>query len=151
MFRSVKVRDYMTTKLVTFKPEDELTGAIERMLKHGISGAPVVNDAGEVVGMISEMDCLKSILSCSYYDYECLGGTVGEYMTREVDVISPEDDILSVTQKYIDQRRRRFPVVENGKLVGQISRRDVLRAIKDFSSAEEIRSMKQQNEERAQH
>ncbi len=147
MFRSVKVRDYMTTKLVTFHPDDDLVEAIERMLKHNISGAPVVNDDGEVVGMISEMDCLKSILSCSYYDYECLGGKVGEYMTREVETISPEDDILTVTQEYIDKRRRRFPVVEDGKLVGQISRRDVLRAIKDFTSAEEIRSHLSQKRE----
>lgn len=135
MLRSVKVRDYMTQGLITFRPETELFEAIRQLLKHPISGAPVVDDHGNLVGLLSEIDCLKSILSGSYYDYESLGGTVAEYMTLDVDTVEPDADILTVSERFISERRRRFPVVENGRLVGQISRKDVLRAIKDFTSA----------------
>ncbi|WLQ14874.1 CBS domain-containing protein [Hahella aquimaris] len=132
MLRSVKVRDYMTTNLVVFSPETELFEAIHKLLKNSISGAPVVDGRGNLVGILSEVDCLKSILSGSYYDYESLGGTVAEYMTVDVDIIGPEEDILAVSERFINDRRRRFPVVEEGKLVGQISRKDVLRAVSDF-------------------
>ena len=138
MLKSVKVRDYMTTNLIVFHPDTELFQAIHQFLSSNISGAPVVDSDGRLVGLLSEVDCLKSILSGSYYDYESLGGTVSECMTRDVDVLSPEEDILAVSERFIKERRRRFPVVEDGKLIGQISRKDVLRAIKDFTSPEAL-------------
>jgi CBS domain-containing protein len=142
MLRSVKVRDYMSTKLISFKPHTDLFEAIDILLKNNISGAPVVDADGLLVGLISELDCLKSILSGSYYDYESLGGSVSEYMTTNVDVASVDDDILSISERFINDRRRRFPVLDNGRLVGQISRHDVLRAVKDFTSAEQLQKSK---------
>ena len=136
MLNSVKVRDYMTTNLVVFHPDTELFKAIDHLLRHSISGAPVVDARGKLVGLLSEVDCLKGILSGSYYDYESLGGEVSEYMTTEVDVVDADQDILAISERFIKERRRRFPVVEDGKLVGQISRKDVLRAVKDFSAPE---------------
>ena len=59
MLRSVKVADYMTTQLVTFKPETDLFKAISVFSESNISGAPVVNDRGELIGMLSEVDCLN--------------------------------------------------------------------------------------------
>ncbi|MBK8970004.1 MAG: CBS domain-containing protein [Hahellaceae bacterium] len=145
MLRSVKVRDYMSTNLITFKPESDLFRAIDVLLKHNISGAPVVDHSGQLVGLLSEVDCLKSLLSGSYYDYESLGGQVSEYMTTSVDVVEAGEDILAVSERFIKERRRRFPVIENGRLVGQISRKDVLRALKKFSSAEELHQNKEQS------
>ncbi len=138
MLKSVKVRDYMTTNLIVFYPETDLFEAINRLLKNSISGAPVVDGKGRLVGMLSEVDCLRSILSGSYYDYESLGGTVSEYMTTDVDIVESDQDILSVSERFIKERRRRFPVVEDGKLVGQISRKDVLRAVKDFVAPDQF-------------
>ncbi len=131
MLKSVKVQDYMTTQLVTFKPETELFEAIAVFTEHNISGAPVLDDRGEMIGMLSEVDCLKAILSYTYHEEEH-GGHVGDFMTDKVDSIEYGADIVNLSKQFIDGPRRRFPVLREGKLVGQISRKDVLRAVKDF-------------------
>jgi len=138
MLRSVKVRDYMTTHLIVFNPETDLFAAIDTLLSNSISGAPVVNAKGKLVGILSEIDCLKNIVNGSYYDYESLGGTVGEFMVGNVETISPDMDILTIGDRFMNDGRRRFPVVEDGKLVGQISRKDVLRAVRDFVGTGQI-------------
>ena len=84
MLKSIKVRDYMTRNLVTFRPEMNLFTAINRLLEHRISGAPVVDGQGHLVGLLSEGDCLRGILSGAYY--ESAGGDVSAYMTTEVEV-----------------------------------------------------------------
>lgn len=135
MLTSIKVRDYMTRHLVTFKEDTDLFTAIHRLLEHHISGAPVVDGKGDLVGLLSEGDCLRGILSGAYY--EAIGGTVGNYMTRSVETVSPETDIIEVSQRFLQSRRRRLPVVEGQRLVGQISRSDVLRAVKAFAQHEQ--------------
>ena len=131
MLKSIKVRDYMTRHLVTFRSDTDLFLAIDRLLEHRISGAPVVDSQGHLIGMISDGDCLRGILSGAYY--EEVGGSVSGYMSTQVETISPEADIIEVCQRFLRDKRRRFPVVEEGVLVGQISRRDVLRAVKAFA------------------
>ncbi|MDT4860916.1 inosine-5'-monophosphate dehydrogenase [compost metagenome] len=131
MLKSIKVRDYMTRHLVTFRSDTDLFLAIDRLLEHRISGAPVVDSQGHLIGMISDDDCLRGILSGAYY--EEVGGSVSGYMSAQVETISPEADIIEVCQRFLRDTRRRFPVVEEGVLVGQISRRDVLRAVKAFA------------------
>lgn len=131
MLRSVKVQDYMTTHLITFKPDTELFEAIKIFSQHNISGAPVINDRGEMVGLLSESDCLKGILSYTYHEEEH-GGVVGDFMTQNVETVNDDADIVSVAENFIKDRRRRFPVLREGKLVGQISRKDILRAVKEF-------------------
>ena len=131
MLKSVKVSDYMSSQLITFKPEAELFEAISVFTEHNISGAPVVDDRGEMIGMLSEVDCLKSILSYAYHEEE-KGGHVGDFMTATVDTVNHDDDIVNLAERFINGPRRRFPVLKDGKLVGQISRNDVLRAVKEF-------------------
>ncbi len=133
MLRSVKVEDYMTTQLVTFKPETELFTAINIFSETNISGAPVVDDRGELVGMLSEVDCLKAILQHTYHEEE-KGGCVGDFMTAEVETVASDADIIALSELIISGQRRRMPVLRDGKLVGQISRKDVLRAVSDFVS-----------------
>lgn len=132
MLKSIKVRDYMTRNLVTFRPEMNLFTAINRLLEHRISGAPVVDGQGHLVGLLSEGDCLRGILSGAYY--ESAGGDVSAYMTTEVEVISPEADIIEISERFLRGRRRRLPVVEEGRLIGQVSRSDVLRAVRSLPS-----------------
>ncbi|MGE8502707.1 CBS domain-containing protein [Ectopseudomonas oleovorans] len=134
MLNSIKVRDYMTRHLVTFRAETDLFTAIHRLLEHRISGAPVVDDQGELIGLLSEGDCLRGILSGAYY--EAIGGNVGTYMTKVVETVSPEADIIEVSERFLRGRRRRMPVVEGNRLIGQISRSDVLRAVKAFAQHE---------------
>jgi len=125
--KSCLVRDYMAGSIVSFKPETDVLDAIHELVRHRIAGAPVVNDQGELVGMLSELDCLKVSLNAGYYgDW---GGPVADFMTPDVKTVDADMNIVDLAQKFIDCGFRRFPVLRNNRLVGQISRRDVLRAL----------------------
>ncbi len=128
--RSVKVADYMATKLITFAPNTNVVEAMRIFLEKKISGAPVVDETGELVGILSEVDLMQVVIQDSYYDESA--GVVRDYMKSPVETIDPHEDIYSVAEKFLKKGRRRYPVVSHGKLVGQISRRDVLRAAEEF-------------------
>lgn len=129
--KSCLVRDYMAGRLVSFKPDTDVLDAIHELVKHRIAGAPVVNDQGELVGMLSETDCLKIALNAGYYgDW---GGPVAEYMTPDVESVDADMNIIDLAQRFLDSGYRRFPVLRNNRLVGQISRRDVLRALSQLA------------------
>lgn len=132
MLRSVKVEDYMATGLVSFRPETDLFEAINDLLNYKISGAPVTTESGDLVGIISEVDCLKAILTLTYHEEE-FGGQVKDCMTTGVETVGYDEDIVDVAKIFIEQGRRRLPVVKDGKLVGQISRSDILRAVEVFA------------------
>jgi CBS domain-containing protein len=129
--KSALVRDYMAGRLVTFKPDMDVLDALHELVKNRIAGAPVVDDQGELVGMLSELDCLKIALNAGYYGDS--GGPVSEYMTPDVETIDAEMSIVDLAQKFLSCGYRRFPVLRNNRLVGQISRRDVLRALGQLS------------------
>ena len=124
------IKDVMATKLITFSPETLIGSAIQSFLENKISGAPVVDEKGNLVGMLSEKDCLWTLLESSYYNN--LSGYVKDYMSTELTTINLYDSLSEVAQKFLDLRFRRFPVLQNGKLVGQISRRDVLKAVSNL-------------------
>ncbi len=129
--RSIRAIDYMTKNPVTVKPSTSLFEAIDIMLAAKVSGATVLNDKSEVVGVISEIDCLQAILKGTYHGE--IGGAVNEFMTAEVDSVGTDMDILAVAEMLIKQKRRRMPVVENGKFIGQYSIRSILNAVKEFN------------------
>ncbi|MBV0933140.1 CBS domain-containing protein [Marinobacterium weihaiense] len=134
MLRSVKAEDYMATSLISFGPETRLFDAIRALQEYNISGAPVVDADGVLIGMLSEFDCLRAILTHTYHEEEMgSGGHVGDYMTPQVDTVAHDADLTAVARQFLEQGRRRLPVVRQGKLVGQISRRDVLRAVEEFA------------------
>ncbi|MFD2529713.1 MULTISPECIES: CBS domain-containing protein [Polaribacter] len=125
----ILVSDYMTTNLVTFKAEDSLDYVIEQLITNKISGGPVVNEKNELIGIISETDCIKHISESKYYNMPAdTNNTVGKYMVTDVDTIDKNMNIFDAAFKFISSRRRRFPVIENGKLIGQLSQKDVLKA-----------------------
>lgn len=132
MFQSTRVSDHMLRKPVIVTPETDLFEAIHLILVNRISGLTVVDDRKHPVGVLSELDCLKAILTGTYY--QMVGGRVSDYMTTgEIDTISPDDDILLVAQSMIDHKRRRRPVVgEAGTLVGQVTCRQLLKALKEM-------------------
>ena len=123
----ILVSDYMTKKLITFREEQPIEDAIDVLIKQKISGGPVVNEKNELVGIISEGDCIKQISESRYYNSQIgKSNTVGKAMVKEVETIDGNMNILDAANKFLESRRRRFPIVENGKLVGQISQKDVL-------------------------
>lgn len=128
--KSVKVADYMSRKLVTFHPRTNVIEALTVILDHHITGAPVVDDDGQLVGILSEVDVMRIVMQDSYYDESM--GIVADYMSAPVDTVDPDTDIYSLAERFHTERRRRYPVVQGGRLVGIISRRDVLAAARDF-------------------
>ncbi len=125
--KSIKVRDYMTSNVLTFRKEDNAIEALRRLLKAGRSGGPVIDDEGKVIGMLSEYDCLKEALMDGYYQSGG-GDSVADHMTREVEVVKADDDILITSELFL-RGRRRIPVIEDGRLVGIISRVDFAKAL----------------------
>ncbi|HQU57840.1 MAG: CBS domain-containing protein [Phaeodactylibacter sp.] len=132
MSKFPSVTQYMTTRLVTFHPETYLWEAIETMLKKKISGAPVLNHQEELVGMLSEVDCLRILVDGLYNDEPRHMLKVGDYMSTKVSTISASKSIFDAANEFISHGFKRLPVIENGKLVGQISRVDVLKAVQEM-------------------
>jgi CBS domain-containing protein len=131
MLKSIKVGDYMTRNLMTFKPDMDLYEAIDRLLSHRVSGAPVVDAHGHLLGLVSAGDCLQRVLKGAYHEES--GGTVETCMTRNVRTITPDTDIMQACELMLNDDFRRLPVLKDGRLVGQISRHDLLRAAKEFA------------------
>ncbi|MDU8886736.1 CBS domain-containing protein [Yeosuana sp. MJ-SS3] len=124
----VKVSDYMTRKLITFRSDEKIEKVIDALIKYRISGAPVVNDKNELIGIISEGDCIKHISESRYYNMPADNKTVESHMIKNVDTIDGDMNIFDAANKFLESKHRRFPIVENGKLVGQISQKDILKA-----------------------
>ena len=129
--KSCVVKDYMAKTLVTFKPETDVLDAVHVLVKNRIAGAPVVDDAGNLIGMLSELDCMKIALHAGYHgDW---GGPVSDFMSEGAVTVDAEMSIIDLAQNFIDSTYRRYPVVESNRLIGQISRRDVLRALEHLA------------------
>lgn len=128
--RTAIVADHMKSDLVTLTPELEIVRAVATLMEKGVSGACVLDEAGEIVGVLSKRDCLKAALSASYYKE--WGGTVADYMSREPQTLDAELDIVAAAELMIHSSYRRFPVLRHGRFVGQISRTDVLRALSAY-------------------
>ena len=132
--RLLKVKDYMTTNLITFKPSQKIHAVVEAIIKNKISGGPVVNDKNELVGIISEGDCLKQLSESRYYNMPLEEDLVEKRMIKNVETIDGNMDIFDAANKFLNSKRRRFPIVEGGKLVGQISQKDILKAALQLKS-----------------
>ena len=135
--KSVKVRDYMSTRLVTFQPNRNVVRAMGHFLKPAISGAPVVDGEGMLVGILSEVDRMQVVVQDSYYHEPV--GIMSDYMRTDVDTIEVDMNIYTLAEKFIKEHRRRYPVTSKGKFVGQISWRDLLRAAEAFLQKEKKR------------
>ena len=123
------INKFMATKLITFTPDTDIRVAMDIMLKKRISGAPVLNDQKELVGMLSEVDCLRVLLEGPYNKEPSRIGTVSDYMSTNVKVIDSDRSILDAAYTFVHSGFKRLPVMEDGQLIGQISRVDVLRAV----------------------
>ena len=129
MTRVPKVDDYMATTLYTFMPTDNIHSAAKTLIEKRLSGAPVVDRNNKLIGVLSKKDCLQVVYNASYH--QDWGGSVMEYMTPEPDTIDSGTDIIEAADRFVRSRYRRLPVMDQGKLVGQISRTDILRALYD--------------------
>lgn len=130
--RFPSVAKYMATHELTLSSDTTINEAIDIILKQKVTGAPVLGEDRKIMGMLSEKDCLKLLLESAYNNMPFHDKTVVSYMSPVVKTVSTDHDILDVAQEFLTSNYRKFPVVDNGRLVGQISRRDILRAIREL-------------------
>ncbi|MFQ5448867.1 MAG: CBS domain-containing protein [Saprospiraceae bacterium] len=129
------VTDYMVRKLITYKPDVPVSEVIDSLLENRITGAPVLNDKNEVVGLIDDKDCLNVLVGGAYYNRPANDYTVASCMSNVMKTISIHADIIDVANTFLTTPYKRLLVMDDdGKLAGQISRRDILRAIKDMGA-----------------
>lgn len=122
--KTIKASDCMTTRVLTIREEAPLLEALKLIVESAISGLPVVNAAGELVGIISEHDIMNFALSGTAQDT-----SVKEAMTRQVIAFEPETELEIIVNACVQHRIRRVPIVKGRKVVGIVSRRDVLREL----------------------
>jgi predicted transcriptional regulator len=119
----------MATDLIVFMPGDDIHTAVKMLLEKRISGAPVVDRRGRLVGVLSKKDCMEVVYSTSYHQE--WGGRVEDYMSKEVTTIASGTDIIKAADIFMSSAFRRFPIMKNDRMTGQISRADLLRALED--------------------
>jgi len=126
------VTKYMSKDVVSFKTDQPIVEAIDIMLELRISGGPVLDDNGQLVGILSEKDCLKIIVESAYYNQPSQKNIVGNYMSKNVATVDISKDVLEVANLFLSSNFRRYPVIENGQLKGQVSRRDIMKAAREL-------------------
>lgn len=120
------VRTYMDSDTYSFSTTDDIHEALNHLIDEGITGSPVVDTGGQLVGMLSEYECLRLLT----HGDGTIGGTVADYMEPSFQAITPDMDVYYVAGLFLaDPVHRRFPVVEGQRLVGVITRKDILRAV----------------------
>lgn len=119
-------RDIMAKRLITLTAEMDVFVAIDLLIKHNISGAPVIDKNRKLLGVFSEKSCMQILIDAAYEGLPT--NQVGKFMDESPHTITPDTQLLSIAQVFLTTPRRRLPVLEDDKLVGQVSRRDVIRA-----------------------
>lgn len=121
------VRDFMSRRPITLTPDTEILKALSLMETRDIANAPVVDDEGRLVGIFSDRDCIRGVLHGAYHDE--FAGLVGEFMSSDPQTMSPDDGLMDAARRIAELPYRLYPVMEDGTLVGVISRRDVVSAL----------------------
>ena len=132
--KTLLVEDIMTRNLIVFKPEETIHEVMKKFIKYRISGGPVVNEKGDLIGVISEADCMKEVSDSRYFNLPILDKSVSKFMTTNVDTIDASKTIFEAASNFFKTSRRRFPVLDSNKLVGQISRKDIVIATLNMKS-----------------
>ncbi len=127
MLAKITIADYMTKNVMTVKPDADALATIQLLLSHKITCAPVQDQQGKIIGMFSEVDCMKVVLDASYN--QGMSGKVEEFMGSELSSVDADSSIVDLAAKFQDSSIRSFPVFKDNELVGIVSRTDVLKAI----------------------
>ncbi len=127
-----KIGEFMDAVVPTLSPEIQILKAVDFLLRHRVTGAPVVDSDGKLLGIITETDLLKLVTE-GIEGEPPTKATVAEYMTPNVVTVPPTVDIYYVAGIFLNNKFRRLPVVEDGKIVGAITRYDLLRVIRTLS------------------
>lgn len=121
--------DIMTSPVITVKRDTKVTEVIDMLLRWNISSVPVADDAGLLLGMVTEYDVLNFGL-----DGHAAEATAGEAMSTKVVSFAPEATVEELMSCSVSRRIHRMPIVRDGKVVGMVSRRDILREMQRMYS-----------------
>ena len=121
----------MSDHVMTLSPDMSVLDAIHLLVEKQISGAPVVDGQGNLVGILTERDCIAEVLGARYHGQSA--GLVQEFMSRDVESVEADTSLVDIAKNFVDSKYRRYPVMDNNRLVGIISRRDILRAVLELS------------------
>lgn len=129
------VTDFMVpvNLLVSFRAEQPIREVIDIIIDQGISGGPVLDDQKKLIGMISEKDCLRLLVDEAYHNLPGSTRTVADYMTPKVQTLPATADVVEAAHIFLNSPVRRLPIVDGGKLLGQVSRRDILKAAQELA------------------
>lgn len=127
MLSKITIADYMSKHLVTLTEETLVLDAIQKLLNHKVTSAPVLDAQKRLVGMFSEKDSMQVVLECAYN--QSMSGKVGEYMSVDIVTVDANASIVDLASKFEASFVRSYPVYDDNQLVGLISRTDVLRAL----------------------
>ena len=131
---SLRIKDFMNPKPVTVLPDTSIAEVVKLTLKHKVSGVVVVDKTNKLLGMISELDCLREMSGSIYHEGRNASSlSAQDIMTKEVMTVSPDAQLFDVMTSMLNQRQRRRPVVDNGKVIGQVTCRQLLKIITSFA------------------
>ncbi|NVK24174.1 MAG: CBS domain-containing protein [Gammaproteobacteria bacterium] len=126
---SIQIKDHMNHRPVYFSGKETVVEAVEKLLQSRSSGGPVINEQREVIGFVSEQDCLKAMISSSYHSGES-SKSVADVMKVDVLTKKPYDSVLQLAEEMVSIKPRVYPVVDDdGILLGCVNRSEVLRAL----------------------
>ena len=123
----ILVRDYMRSLSLCFSPSDPVEKVAETLVKRGELGAPVLDEHRRLIGFVTEQDCIKEMLNDSYYAQE--HQLVSDIMSRRTVSVAPDEDVTHLAEEMLGAKPKIYPIVEDGRVIGIITRGDVLRAL----------------------
>ncbi|MEM9645147.1 MAG: CBS domain-containing protein [Planctomycetota bacterium] len=130
MMQTITARDLMVSNLITLSPDMDVIDALDQLLKRKISGAPVVDKDRQFMGIFSEKSCMRFVVAATYEGLP--SSNLMSFVDTNPPVIDAETDLLSIAQTFLDASCRRLPVLDEfGRLMGQISRRDIMGAFRE--------------------
>ena len=133
MPKPTTVKDCMRRNPITIRPDANLVQAIDRIVEYKLTGLTVTDEDGRAVGILSELDCIQAVLTAIYNDGDPEHALVSDAMTTDLSTCVTTDNIVEVAQDMVKTRQRRRPVLEEGKLVGQVSSNNILWALMEYS------------------
>jgi CBS domain-containing protein len=122
------------SRMTTFRPDQSIHVAIATILEKRISGAPVLDEHRHLVGNLSEKDCLRIIVDKFHHNLPVENKKVSDYMSTKVFTFSPSTNVVEAAIEFLNSPIRRYAVVDKGALIGEISRREILRAAQNIKS-----------------
>lgn len=132
MAKTPIVRSFMKKASRTFHVEDDMADCMSVLARSTFAAVPVADDDGQIAGMLSEKDVIRTIIQWAYD--QRAGGKVGDYMSPLEVIVAPEMDLLTAARAFLECNFSCLPVMDGNKLVGRLTRHDTLKGIEKWAT-----------------